>query len=57
MPRRGKWKYIKILILYMTWYKSHLKVDWDKLIMHGINPKATTKNANPRVIGNKLYVY
>ena len=55
MPRRAKWKYIKMLILYMTWYKNHLKVDWDKLIMYAINLKATTKSLNPSVTDNKLY--
>ena len=24
-PRSGKWKYIKMIILYMTWHKNHLK--------------------------------
>ena len=33
MPRRGKWTYIKMLILYMPWYKNHWEADWDKLIM------------------------
>ena len=43
MPRRGQWKYLKMLILYMTWYKNHLKADCDKLIMYVITLKQSPK--------------
>ena len=42
-PRRGQWKYLKMLILYMTWYKNHLKADCDKLIMYVITLKQSPK--------------
>ena len=56
MPRRGKWMYIKMLILYMTWYKNHLEADWDKLTMYVITLKQSPK-VRIQVIDNKLYVY
>ena len=43
-PRSGKWKYIKMLILYMTWYKNHLKADWHKLITYVISLKQITES-------------
>ena len=42
-PRRGQWKYIKMLTLYMTWHKNHLKADWDKLITYIIPLKQSPK--------------
>ena len=42
-PSRGQWKYIKMLILYMTWHKNHFKTDWDKLITYVIPLKQSPK--------------
>ena len=42
-PRRGQWKYIKMLILHMTGHKNHFKADWDKLIMYVIPLKQSPK--------------
>ena len=55
-PSRGQWKYIKMLILYMTWHKNHFKTDWDKLITYVI-PLKQSQNLRNQVVDNKLYVY
>ena len=34
-------------------YRYHLKIDYDKLKMHTINPKATAKVIKQKVIANK----
>lgn len=34
----------KVLILYMQWISSHLKINCNTLKMCTINPKATSKN-------------
>ena len=55
-PSRGQWKYIKMLILYMTWHKNHFKTDWDTLITYVI-PLKQSHNLRNQVVDNKLYVY